>query len=46
MDTQAIMGGRSIEISPEDYIVAVIQLYMDIIFIFLYLLQIIGQARQ
>jgi len=41
-DTQMIMGGKKLEISPEEHIFAALQLYMDIVQIFLFLLQIIG----
>ena len=41
-DTQMIMGGRDNEYSEEDYISAVTELYVDIVMIFIYLLQIIG----
>lgn len=36
------MGGKKFEISPEDYIFAAIQLFMDIVYIFWFLLQILG----
>jgi hypothetical protein len=42
MDTQMIMGGRSQEVNPEDYILAVVMLYVDIINLFLFLLQLFG----
>ena len=42
IDTQMICGGRRYEISPEDYIAGALMLYMDIIQIFLYILQITG----
>ena len=41
-DTQLIMGGRKYEYSEEDYVAAVTQLYVDIVMIFIYLLQLIG----
>lgn len=37
-DTQLIMGGRTIELSEEEYIFGALQLYMDIVNIFLLLL--------
>lgn len=37
-----IMGGRKLEISPEDHIFAAIQLFIDIIYIFWMLLQLFG----
>ena len=43
-DTKLIMGGGRFELSPDDYIEAVVQLYVDIVYIFLYLLQIFGRS--
>ncbi|ESN93989.1 hypothetical protein HELRODRAFT_125879, partial [Helobdella robusta] len=47
-DTQMIMGGsnRQYQISPEDYIFAVTQLYVDIINLFLMLLRLIGHSEE
>ncbi|KAB7499913.1 Protein lifeguard 1 [Armadillidium nasatum] len=45
-DTQIIIGGKhKLAISPEEYIFAALNLYLDVINIFLYLLAIIGLAR-
>lgn len=45
-DTQLMMGGEhKFSISPEEYIFAAINLYLDIINIFLYVLQILGASR-
>lgn len=44
-DTQMIMGGKKLEISPEDHVFATIQLYMDIVQIFLFLLQLFGERK-
>lgn len=41
-DLQLIMGGRSVEISPEEYIIAAVTLYIDIINIFQYMLILFG----
>lgn len=41
-DIQLIMGGRKCEISPEEYILAAIMLYTDIINIFIYMLEILN----
>ena len=41
-DTKLIMGGGRFEYGPDDYIEAVVQLYVDIVQIFLYLLRIFG----
>jgi len=46
IDTQMIMGGtHKIQISPEEYIFAAINLYLDIINMFLQILTIIGHDR-
>lgn len=45
-DTQLMMGGKhKYSISPEEYIFAALNLYLDIINIFIYILTIIGVAR-
>ena len=44
-DTQLIMGGRSHELDSEDYIIAVMILYLDIINLFMHLLRLIGERR-
>jgi FtsH-binding integral membrane protein len=37
-DVQTMMGGRRYTISPEDYIMAAVQLFIDIVYIFLIML--------
>lgn len=45
-DTQLMMGGsHKYSISPEEYIFAALNLYLDIVNIFIYILTIIGAAR-
>ena len=45
-DTQMMLGGKhKYSISPEEYIFAALNLYLDIINLFLYILAIIGSAR-
>lgn len=45
-DTQLMMGGKhKYSISPEEYIFAALNLYIDIINIFMYILSIIGSSR-
>lgn len=45
-DTQMMMGGKhKYSISPEEYIFAALNLYLDIINIFIYILTIVGNAR-
>lgn len=41
-DLQLIMGGRSVELSPEEYIMGAVMLYLDIINLFQYMLIIFG----
>ncbi|XP_063222028.1 protein lifeguard 1-like isoform X2 [Bacillus rossius redtenbacheri] len=46
MDTQLMMGGKHrYSLSPEEYIFAALNLYLDIVNIFVYILTIIGVAR-
>jgi len=45
-DTQMMMGGKhKYSISPEEYIFAALNLYLDIINIFLYILALVGGSR-
>ncbi|CAG9771858.1 unnamed protein product [Ceutorhynchus assimilis] len=44
-DMQCILGGRRIELSPEEYIYGALNLYIDIIYIFWYLLQLYAYCR-
>ncbi|XP_028327455.1 glutamate receptor, ionotropic, N-methyl D-aspartate-associated protein 1b (glutamate binding) [Gouania willdenowi] len=45
VDTQLLLGNKELALSPEEYVFAALQLYTDIINIFLYILAIIGRAR-
>lgn len=46
-DTQLMMGGNhKYSLSPEEYIFAALNLYLDIINLFLYILTIIGAAKK
>ncbi|OTF81968.1 glutamate receptor, ionotropic, N-methyl D-aspartate-associated protein 1-like protein [Euroglyphus maynei] len=45
IDTQAIIGGRELEISTEEYILAVIHLYINIVNLFLMILRLISLSR-
>lgn len=42
-DTQLILGGRKMELSPEEYILGAILLYVDIVQLFIYLLEIFNR---
>ena len=45
-DTQMMLGGKhKYSVSPEEYIFAALNLYLDIVNLFLFLLSIIGSAR-
>lgn len=44
-DTQTIIGGKKIELSPEEYIFGALQLYMDIINLFLIILSFLGRSK-
>jgi hypothetical protein len=44
-DTQLVMGKFGVEYSIEDYIVAAMMIYIDIIQLFLYILRMIGNRR-
>ncbi|KAL1258574.1 hypothetical protein QQF64_009151 [Cirrhinus molitorella] len=45
VDTQLLLGNKNLSLSPEEYIFAALNLYLDIIHIFLYLLRIFGRSR-
>uniref|UniRef100_A0A1I7UN46 Protein lifeguard 2 n=1 Tax=Caenorhabditis tropicalis TaxID=1561998 RepID=A0A1I7UN46_9PELO len=45
IDVQLLMGGRKYELSPEDYIFAAMEIFLDILNIFLMLLNIFGRGR-
>ncbi|XP_059194600.1 glutamate receptor, ionotropic, N-methyl D-aspartate-associated protein 1b (glutamate binding) [Centropristis striata] len=45
VDTQLLLGNKELSLSPEEYIFAALNLYTDIINIFLYILAILGRAR-
>ncbi|XP_074529961.1 fas apoptotic inhibitory molecule 2b isoform X3 [Halichoeres trimaculatus] len=44
-DTQMLLGNKRYAISPEEYIFATLSLYLDIIYLFSFLLQIMGGGR-
>ncbi|MBN3291655.1 LFG1 protein, partial [Polypterus senegalus] len=46
VDTQLLLGNKQLALSPEEYIFAALNLYTDIINIFLYILAIIGRSRE
>ena len=42
-DTQLVLGNRKNTLSPEEYVYGALTIYTDIIYIFTFLLQIVGQ---
>jgi len=45
-DTQLIMGGKKYSLSMDDYIIGALMLYVDIIMLFLRILQLLGAAKK
>jgi FtsH-binding integral membrane protein len=45
MDTQMIMGGKRLQLSMDDYVVGALILYIDIIQIFLYILEMLSKKK-
>jgi protein lifeguard len=45
VDVQMLMDGRRVQISPDDYILGALNLYLDILNLFLYILRFINAAR-
>ncbi len=45
-DTQLMLGGKhKYSISPEEYIFAALNLYLDVVNLFMFILQIVGAAN-
>ena len=42
VDTQMIVGGKHVELSVDEYVLAAMLLYVDIVQIFLYILRLLG----
>ncbi|XP_032873002.1 protein lifeguard 2-like isoform X2 [Amblyraja radiata] len=45
-DTQLLIGNRRYAISPEEYIFGALNIYLDIVYIFTFMLQIFGSSRE
>ncbi|XP_028928618.1 protein lifeguard 2 isoform X2 [Ornithorhynchus anatinus] len=45
-DTQLLMGNRRYSLSPEEYIFGALNIYLDIVYIFSFFLQIFGSNRE
>jgi FtsH-binding integral membrane protein len=41
-DTQLLVGGRRYELSPEEYIFGALNLYLDVVYLFLIILSLVG----
>jgi hypothetical protein len=46
IDTQMLMGNKRFKYSEEDYVNAALQIYIDISYMFLYILQILGAGKK
>lgn len=46
LDTQLLMGNRRHTLSPEEYIFGALNIYLDIIYIFTFFLQLFGTSRE
>lgn len=44
-DVQLLMDGKRMQLSPDDYVLAAVNLYLDILNLFLYILQILGESK-
>lgn len=44
-DTQMIVGGRKHELSPEEYVYGALQLYIDVVYLFLIILSFFGKSN-
>ncbi|TRY97779.1 hypothetical protein DNTS_008277 [Danionella cerebrum] len=45
-DTQLLMGNKQYSLSPEEYIFATLSLYLDIVYLFTFLMQLFGNGRE
>lgn len=45
-DTQLLMGNRRHSLSPEEYIFGALNIYLDIVYIFTFFLQLFGTNRE
>uniref|UniRef100_A0A671LF52 Protein lifeguard 1-like n=1 Tax=Sinocyclocheilus anshuiensis TaxID=1608454 RepID=A0A671LF52_9TELE len=45
VDAQLLLGNKTLSLSPEEHVFAALNLYLDIIQIFLYILRIFGKSR-
>jgi protein lifeguard len=45
VDIQMLMEGRRVQISPDDYVLGALNLYLDILNLFLYILRFVNASR-
>ena len=45
-DVQILMDGKRCQLSPDDYILAALNLYLDILNLFMYILQILNEVQR
>ena len=45
IDTQLIMGKCGVQFGVDDYVLAALNIYIDIVYLFIYILRIVGAAR-
>lgn len=45
-DLQLLMGNKQYSMSPEEYIFATLSLYLDVVYLFTFLLQLFGDGRE
>ena len=45
-DLQMVMGGHKVALGPDEYVFAALNLYLDVINLFLYILQLLNQANR
>ena len=46
VDTQMMMSGKTVQLDPEEYVFAALNLYVDIIMLFSYILILCGGGNQ
>ena len=46
VDTQLTLGSKQLALSPEEFVFAALNLYTDIINVFLYVLAVVGRAKE
>ena len=44
-DTQMVVGGRKHQLGPDEYIYGAVQLYLDVVYLFLIILSLFGKKN-